>query len=67
MYDFITWVIEYSEDDPVASVLFIILLPFLLIAKLILRSSELIGGLIRRRPHVSMVTLPSTASERVNI
>ncbi|MEO6394173.1 MAG: hypothetical protein ABIP75_20130 [Pyrinomonadaceae bacterium] len=67
MYDFITWVIEYSEDDPLAGVLFVALLPFLLLVKLVLRFSELIGGLRRRRYAITLVPIPPNGGDRLNV
>jgi hypothetical protein len=62
MYHFITWVIEYSEDDTIARLLFVLALPLLLGAKVVLRSGEAFGNLFRRREE--SVLVPATSGDR---
>lgn len=65
MYHFVTWIIEYSDDDRVARSLFILALPVLLVLKLVLRVVEGIPSLMKRRERVPVFAVTSEVSSRV--
>lgn len=65
MYHFVTWIIEYSDDDRVARSLFILALPILLVLKLVLRVVDGIRSLTKRRDRVPVFVVPSEVSSRV--
>jgi hypothetical protein len=49
MYQFVTWIIEYSDDDRLARVFFIAAVPLLLLAKLFLSIGDGFRSLGKRR------------------
>lgn len=65
MFHFITWVIEYSDDDRLARLLFIAGIPLLLVTKLILSLGEGIRALGRRRDRVVAMVSTTDMNERV--
>lgn len=65
MFYFITWVIEYSDDDRLARLLFIAGIPLLLVAKLVLSIGDGIRALRTRRDRVVAMVSSSDMNERV--
>ena len=64
MYQFVTWIIEYSDDDKAARLLFLFCLPLLLVAKVVLSTGEGVRTLFHRRERAELLAVASGARDR---
>jgi hypothetical protein len=64
MYHFVTWIIEYSDDDKSARLLFLLTLPLLLVAKLVLSTGEGVKALFQRRERAEPLAVAAGSRNR---